>query len=77
MNEAERRLCEEIPNIEAFCRTACDACEGGGWSCPSWCDTLEKARKMPFEKIKSEYIRNGGDFRAVWRYIKQYRGAGR
>ena len=64
---------EEIPTIECFLDVSCNQCTANDWYCPSYCDDLEKARKMPFEKIQQAYARNDGDMRKVFRYIKQYR----
>lgn len=63
----------EIPDIDAFCRRACDTCNANDWYCPAECDTLEKARRMPFEKIRDAYVRHEGDIVRVFRYIINYR----
>lgn len=75
--EAERYrqlLLADIPDIDTFCKKACNSCGGPeDWYCPTECDVLEKARKMPWEKIQKCYTRHDGDLRKVFRYIKQYK----
>lgn len=61
---------EEIPNIDAFCKKACINCKND-WFCPSFCDTLEAAIKMDFELLVKCYARHEGDWRKIYRYIKQ------
>lgn len=65
---------KEIPTIEMFLATACGCCTSNDWYCPSYCDVLEKAQRIPFEKIQQAYARHDGDMRKVDRYIRQYRG---
>lgn len=60
----------EIPDIDTFCRHACVHCNSE-WYCPSYCDLLEKARRMPFDRIVACYARHEGDMAKVFRYIKQ------
>ena len=64
---------EEIPTIEYFIQHSCDMCTANDWYCPRLCDDLEKAKRMPFEKIQSAYARHDGDMVKVYRYIKQAR----
>lgn len=64
---------EEIPTIESFIHQSCNMCTGNDWYCPRLCDDLEKAQRIPFEKIQSAYARHDGDMKKVFRYIKQAR----
>jgi hypothetical protein len=63
---------EEFENIDDFCCHCCNNCSQTDY-CPKECDLLEKARKIPFEKINKKWIEHDGDLRKVWRYIKQYK----
>lgn len=58
-----------IPNIDAFCRAGCVNCSSE-WYCPTYCDILEKARKIPFNRILSCYARHEGDWVSIWKYLK-------
>ena len=64
---------KDIPTIESFLRQSCNTCTANDWYCPSYCDDLEKAKKMPFEKIQQIYAKWDGDMVKVFRYIKRYR----
>ena len=64
---------KEIPTIEFFLDVSCNQCTSNDWYCPSYCDDLEKAKRMPFEKIQQAYARHDGDMVKVYRYIKQYK----
>lgn len=64
---------EKIPTIESFIQESCNHCTANDWYFPSLCDDLEKAKRMPFEKIQAAYARHGGDMVKVHRYIKQFR----
>ena len=68
-----QRAKEEIPTIEIFLEKSCNNCSANDWYCPSYCLGLEKAKKMPFEKIQQIYAKWDGDLVKVHRYIKQYR----
>lgn len=72
VNVVELQLMNEVQNIDMFCRAACESCKSE-WYCPNYCEWLEKARKMPFEKIQKAYVRNQGDMRDVYRYVKNYK----
>lgn len=61
---------QEIPDIDTFCGHACDSCNND-WYCPSYCDLLIKAHKIPFENILNCYARHDGDMYKVFRYIEQ------
>lgn len=62
----------EIPDIDTFCKMCCYCCTANdGYYCPSECETLEKARKLDFDRIVKSYARNDGDMIKVDRYIKQ------
>lgn len=62
---------QEMPNIGYFLNVACGCCTANDWYCPSYCHDLEKAQKMPFEKIQQAYARHDGEIWKVMRYIKQ------
>lgn len=64
---------EEIPTIERFLSMACGICTSNDWYCPSYCDVLEKAKRMPFQKIQQAYARHEGEMYKVIRYIKNAR----
>lgn len=60
--------------IDDFCNRICSACTAvpDGY-CPAECMVLEKARKIPIERLKAAYERGGGDDWYVIRYVKQAR----
>ena len=60
---------DELTNFEGFCHIACNSCNSE-WYCPTYCDVLEKAKKMDFDLIIKSYARNGGEMWKVFRYIK-------
>ena len=60
----------EIPDIDAFCYWGCVHCNSE-WFCPTYCDLLEKARRIPFNRILECYARHEGDVVKVFRYIQQ------
>ena len=60
----------EIPTIDAFCHWGCINCNSE-WYCPTYCDLLEKARRIPFNRILECYARHEGDPVKVFNYIKQ------
>jgi hypothetical protein len=64
---------DEVGTIDNFCYGMCVHCTANDWFCPSYCDILEKARRMPFEKLLKSYARNDGDPIRLWRYIKRYK----
>lgn len=64
---------EEIPTLERFLSMACGMCTGNDWYCPSYCHDLEKAKRIPLEKIQQSYARHDGDMYKVIRYIKNVR----
>jgi hypothetical protein len=63
---------EEIPTIESFLHFSCDCCTANDWYCPSYCLDLEKAQKIPFEKIQQAYAKYDGDPVKLCSYIKKY-----
>lgn len=63
---------EKFENIDQFCSLCCEHCNND-WYCPVECELLEKARKMPLEKINAKWIEHEGDIRKIVRYIKQYK----
>lgn len=64
---------KEMPNIEYFLAVACGECTANDWYCPKYCEDLEKAKKMPFEKIQQAYARHDGMIYKVMQYIKRAR----
>lgn len=60
----------EIPDIDSFLHWGCINCKSE-WYCPTYCELLEKAKKIPFDRILSCYARHDGDAVKVFRYIKQ------
>lgn len=60
----------EIPDIDSFLHWGCNNCSND-WYCPTYCELLEKAKKIPFDRILSCYARYDGDAVKVFRYIKQ------
>ncbi len=64
---------ERFETIDRFCDFVCySACSCEDF-CPTECELLEKARKMPLEKINDKWIEHDGDIRKVARYIKNYK----
>lgn len=61
-----------IDNFQELVRIICISCNSE-WYCPNYCDVLNKARKIPFEKIQKAYERNDKDVSKLIRYIKRYR----
>lgn len=64
---------EEMPNIDYFLSSVCVICTANDWYCPTYCHDLEKAQRMPFEKIQKAYARHDGELWKVMRYIRQAR----
>lgn len=62
---------EEIPTFKAFASEMCNCCTANDWYCPSYCEELEKASKIPFEIIQSKYAEYDGNLIKVNRYIKR------
>lgn len=60
----------EIPDIDAFCHWGCINCNSE-WYCPTYCDLLEKARRIPFNRILECFARHESDPVKVFNYIKQ------
>ena len=61
-----------IGNFQELVRIICIYCNSE-WYCPNYCDVLNKARKITFEKIQKAYERNDKDVSKLIRYIKRYR----
>ena len=73
MKETKVYSVDKFENTNKFCSYCCEECTAmSDGYCPSDCDVLEKARKMPFEKINAKWIEHDGDIQKVVRYIKQY-----
>jgi len=72
VSEYETMLINELQTIEDLYWRACVSCRSE-WYCPNYCEWLEKATRMPFEKIQKCYVRNEGDIREVYRYVKNYK----
>lgn len=64
---------EELPTIECFLSMACGMCTGNEAYCPSYCEVLEKAQRMPFARIQLAYARHDGEYAKIVRYIKNAR----
>ena len=63
---------KEISDIDRFCHAACIQCSSE-WFCPTYCEMLEKARKISYERLLKCYARNDGDWRKVFRYVNRTR----
>lgn len=64
---------EKFETIDNFCAYVCSGACKEEWFCPTECELLQKARKMPLKKINTKWIEHDGDIRKVARYIKNYR----
>lgn len=60
----------EIPDISAFYHWCCDNCKSE-WYCPTHCELLEKAGRIPFNRIFAKYVKYEGCPVKVFNYIKQ------
>ena len=49
---------KDIPYFDSFCRQACLCCDNE-WYCPTYCNVLEKAERMDFNRILKCYVENG------------------
>lgn len=56
---------EEIPTFEVFAKIYCDNCTANDAYCPSYCNELEKASRIPFEIIQAKYAQCDGDLHKV------------
>lgn len=63
----------ELPNFDFFRRCVCDECTANDWYCPSDCESLVRAKRIPFEKIQIEFAKFDGELWKVMRYIKDRR----
>ena len=63
---------EYIPDVDSLCRQACLCCNNE-WYCPTYCDVLEKAARMDYNRILKCYARNDGEMWKVVRWIRQAR----
>jgi hypothetical protein len=61
---------KDLGDIDRFCRCVCDYCTANDWYCPTYCEMLEKARKIDFNRILKCYAKHEGDLMKVVRYIK-------
>lgn len=62
---------EEYPDFRVFQNNTCLRCTANDWYCPSLCDVLEKATRIPFGDIQKAIARNDDDIVKTIRYIKQ------
>ena len=62
---------EEYPDFDSYRRAICNTCTANDWYCPSLCDDLLKASRMPFKDIQKALARHDGDIVKTIRYIKQ------
>lgn len=63
---------DKFVNIKQFCSFICNHCDADGY-CLTDCEYLEKARKIPFEKINNMWVEYNGDIQKIAGYIKRYR----
>lgn len=63
---------EYMPDIDTFLAQACLCCSNE-WYCPTYCNVLEKAKRMDFNRILRCYARNDGEMYKVLRWIRQAR----
>jgi hypothetical protein len=63
----------DIQNIEQLCNRICCNCPVDELFCPTPCIELEKAIRMPFEKLLRCYARSNGDLKEVLKYICRYK----
>lgn len=61
---------DDLPNFDMLLSLMCDGCSSEDY-CPSYCSTLEKAKKIPFEKLQIKYQKVDGDLVKLWNYIKR------
>lgn len=61
---------KDIPDFDSFRYQACFCCNNE-WYCPSYCDALEKAERMDFNRILKCYAQNGGEMYKVLRWLKR------
>lgn len=59
-------------NFSTFKNIVCSRCTAVDGYCPTNCDLLMKAERIPFEKIQKSIIRNDEDYKKVFRYINNY-----
>lgn len=63
---------EYIPDFDTFCGQACFCCNNE-WFCPTYCDVLEKASRIDFNRILKCYARHDGEMHKILRWLKQAR----
>ena len=63
---------EYIPDFDSFRYQACLCCDNE-WYCPTYCNVLEKAERIDFNRILKCYARNDGEMYKVLRWLKQAR----
>lgn len=63
---------KDIPGIYTFLAKACLCCSNE-WYCPTYCNVLEKAKRMDFNRILKCYARHDGEMYKVLRWLKQAR----
>lgn len=63
---------KDIPDFDSFRYQGCLCCNNE-WYCPSYCDVLEKAERMDFNRILKCYARNDGEMYKVLRWLKKTR----
>lgn len=67
----------EIPTFEIFAKVMCVGCNANDWYCPTYCDVLEKASRIPFEIIQEKFAEHDGDLFKITRYIKETKKGGK
>ena len=62
---------EDITNFDSFVSYCCNRCTSNDWYCTSLCEVLEKAKRIPFDRIQKAYARHDGDMMRVIKYIRR------
>lgn len=62
---------QEIPDFTAFSREICTSYCSNDWYCPSYCNLLDKAKQIDFDRILTIYAKHNGDMIKVIAYIKR------
>lgn len=69
-DEALEKGKELLPDFETLVSIMCDNCRSEDY-CPSYCDMLNKAKKIPFEKLQVRYQIAGEDPVKLCNYIRK------
>ena len=60
----------EMPTFGSFAQLVCDNCKANDWYCPTLCEELEKASRIPFDIIQERFAYHDGDLAKVMKYIR-------